>query len=187
MRIIELSLVWLGLAMLLLWYRVVRMPCYTYGHYQGELALVSPLVGVHSQSGVHRILSSRRDPNLPPAPYATLSDHTLPITDVSIGMGIFPRIRLMSASSDGSCKVTFPASSTLSVLTGLQLWDLTIPTLPLLTTFNFPAPAQVTHLSLDPSERFFFACYCKPVDSLAEKGQASTVSLRARGEHHFLL
>ncbi|KAF7323161.1 WD40 repeat-like protein [Mycena chlorophos] len=73
----------------------------------------------------------------PPAPYCVLSDHTLPVTDILCGVGIFPRCRILSASLDHSVK----------------LWDLASHSL--LTTFQFPHP--LTCLAWDPTERVFFA------------------------------
>lgn len=41
----------------------------------------------------------------PPTPFATLTDHTLPITAIAIGLGTFPRCRILTASLDATCKV----------------------------------------------------------------------------------
>lgn len=41
----------------------------------------------------------------PPAPFATLSDHTLAVTDVRVGLGTFPHCRVMTASMDSTVKV----------------------------------------------------------------------------------
>lgn len=43
----------------------------------------------------------------PPTPFATLTDHTLPITAVAIGLGTFPCCRILTASLDATCKVSF--------------------------------------------------------------------------------
>lgn len=75
----------------------------------------------------------------PPAPFATLTDHTLAITAVAIGLGTFPHCRILTASMDATCKV----------------WDLSTAAPSLLSTFSFPAP--VTHVAWDTLERFFFA------------------------------
>ncbi|KAF7317909.1 WD40 repeat-like protein [Mycena kentingensis (nom. inval.)] len=71
------------------------------------------------------------------APYCVLSDHTLPVTDIVCGVGVFPRCRILSASIDHSVK----------------LWDLASRTL--LTTFLFPHP--ISCLAWDVTERVFFA------------------------------
>ncbi|EGN96624.1 hypothetical protein SERLA73DRAFT_184727 [Serpula lacrymans var. lacrymans S7.3] len=72
-----------------------------------------------------------------PAPFCTLSDHTLPVTDIICGVGAFPSCRILTASVDHTVK----------------LWDLSSRAL--LTTFHFPKP--VTCLSWDVTERLFFA------------------------------
>ncbi|KAL1738639.1 WD40-repeat-containing domain protein, partial [Schizophyllum fasciatum] len=72
-----------------------------------------------------------------PLPYTTLSDHTLPITDISCGVGVFPQCRVLTASVDHSVKV----------------WDLA--TKSLLTTFTFPQ--VISRLAWDVAERFIFA------------------------------
>lgn len=41
----------------------------------------------------------------PPTPFATLTDHTLPITAIVVGLGTFPRCRILTGSLDGSVKV----------------------------------------------------------------------------------
>lgn len=41
-----------------------------------------------------------------PNAYYTLTDHTLPITDIVCGVGAFPRCRLLTSSLDNSCKVS---------------------------------------------------------------------------------
>jgi pre-rRNA-processing protein IPI3 len=40
-----------------------------------------------------------------PTPYCTLSDHTLPITDIICGVGTFPTCRILTSSVDHSVKV----------------------------------------------------------------------------------
>lgn len=73
-----------------------------------------------------------------PSPYATFSDHTLPVTDLVVTPGRFPHsAQLWSASADASVK----------------LWDL--GTRRLVSTFQLPLP--VSRLAVDPLERFFFA------------------------------
>ncbi|KAF9480515.1 WD40 repeat-like protein [Pholiota conissans] len=70
-------------------------------------------------------------------PHCTLSDHTLPVTDIICGIGIFPDCRVLTASLDHTVK----------------LWDLSSRSL--LTTFSFPQP--ISHLAWDVTERLFFA------------------------------
>ncbi|KAI0073256.1 WD40 repeat-like protein [Panus rudis PR-1116 ss-1] len=73
----------------------------------------------------------------PPTPFLTLTDHTLPVTDIACGIGLFPTCRILTASVDHSVK----------------LWDLSSNTL--LTTFQFPHP--IRRLAWDVTERLFFA------------------------------
>ena len=70
-------------------------------------------------------------------PYCTLSDHTLPITDIVCSFGTFPTNRILTSSLDHSVKV----------------WDLSTQTL--LSTFQFPK--AITTIVWDPTERMFFA------------------------------
>ncbi|BGP35256.1 Pre-rRNA-processing protein ipi3 [Rhodotorula toruloides] len=86
---------------------------------------------------VGRLLNA--SPMNPPTPYATLSDHTLPVTDVCVGLGSFPRCRVMSASLDSTVKI----------------WDISTSPATLLSTFSFPHP--ITHIAFDSLERYFFA------------------------------
>ncbi|RXW12812.1 hypothetical protein EST38_g13043 [Candolleomyces aberdarensis] len=72
-----------------------------------------------------------------PTPFCTLTDHTLPVTEIVCGIGIFPNCRVMTASADHSVKI----------------WDL--GTKSLLTTFQFPE--SISLLAWDVTERFFFA------------------------------
>ncbi|KAH8111012.1 pre-rRNA-processing protein IPI3 [Phellopilus nigrolimitatus] len=72
-----------------------------------------------------------------PTPYCMLSDHTLPITDISCGIGSFPSCRILTSSIDHSVK----------------LWDLASRSL--LTTFLFPSP--IHSLAFEIAERTFFA------------------------------
>lgn len=72
-----------------------------------------------------------------PLPQFTLSDHTLPVTDVFCGVGPFPKCRVLTSSLDHTVK----------------LWDLA--TQSLMTTFHFPRP--VCCVVWDVSERMFFA------------------------------
>ncbi|KAJ8292015.1 Pre-rRNA-processing protein IPI3 [Rhodotorula toruloides] len=86
---------------------------------------------------VGRLLNA--SPMDPPTPYATLSDHTLPVTDVCVGLGSFPRCRVMSASLDSTVKI----------------WDISTSPASLLSTFSFPH--SITHIAFDALERYFFA------------------------------
>ncbi|KAI0091715.1 WD40 repeat-like protein [Irpex rosettiformis] len=72
-----------------------------------------------------------------PTPYYTLSDHTLPVTDIVCGVGLFPKCRVLTSSMDHSVKA----------------WDLSTGTL--LTTFQFPRP--ISCLAWDVTERLFLA------------------------------
>lgn len=47
------------------------------------------------------------------SPYASLSDHTLPVTDIICGIGVFPFCRILTASVDHSVKV-HPSSSSVT-------------------------------------------------------------------------
>ena len=70
-------------------------------------------------------------------PHCTLSDHTLPITDIVCSFGIFPTNRVLTSSLDHSVKV----------------WDLS--TQALLSTFQFPK--AIATITWDTTERIFFA------------------------------
>ncbi|WFC96448.1 Pre-rRNA-processing protein ipi3 [Malassezia brasiliensis] len=73
-----------------------------------------------------------------PAAYATLADHTLPISDLHWSAGAFPQsAALWTASHDASVK----------------LWDLS--TRRLLSTYTLPG--SVSRIGVDRLERFFFA------------------------------
>ncbi|GLB41732.1 putative WD40 repeat-like protein [Lyophyllum shimeji] len=85
---------------------------------------------------VSRLLDHEQQ-NEPPLPYCTLSDHTLPVTDIVCGVGSFPNCRVLTSSIDHSVK----------------LWDLSSKSL--LTTFQFPRP--IACLAWDLTERIFFA------------------------------
>jgi pre-rRNA-processing protein IPI3 len=84
----------------------------------------------------------------------TLSDHTLPITDIQVGFGPITTARIFSASMDGTVKVW-----TTSPITGQNG-----PAGALIATFAFPSPIQ--HLAMDPSERYFFAGSRKDSDEV---------------------
>lgn len=80
-----------------------------------------------------------------PTAYCTLSDHTLPVTDIQIGLGAFPSdCRVLTSSVDHTVK----------------LWSLTSPA-SLLSTYHLPAPP--TSLIFDPLERAFWAASGKEV------------------------
>lgn len=53
---------------------------------------------------LNRLLNAT--PMNPPTAYATLTDHTLPITSIAVGLGTFPHCRLLTASLDATCKVS---------------------------------------------------------------------------------
>jgi pre-rRNA-processing protein IPI3 len=59
-----------------------------------------------------RLVSLSQDDLGNPTPYASLRDHTLPITDIAVGCGRFPRVRCLTSSVDGSCKVRRQPGST---------------------------------------------------------------------------
>ncbi|GAA6018712.1 hypothetical protein JCM11491_001276 [Sporobolomyces phaffii] len=115
-------------------------------HYRAVTALAwtrdaSCLVTASDDAGcsvwsIGHVLAST--PLRPATPFATLSDHTLGVTDVVVGLGTFPRCRVFTASKDATVKV----------------WDLATTPATLLTTFEFPA--RVQHLVVDPLERFLF-------------------------------
>ena len=87
-------------------------------------------------------------------PYCTLSDHTLPVTDVVCGFGPFPNCRVLTSSLDHSVKVCDkPYLCIFMFISDLQLWDLSSRSL--LTTFQFPRP--ISCLAWDLTERIFFA------------------------------
>lgn len=94
---------------------------------------------------VGRLLNAT--PMDPPTPFATLTDHTLPITAIAVGLGTFPRCRILTASLDATCKI----------------WDISTTTPSLLSTFAFKS--SITHVAWDPLERFFFVA--SPVPSPA--------------------
>ncbi|KAF9531734.1 WD40 repeat-like protein [Crepidotus variabilis] len=68
-------------------------------------------------------------------PYCSLADHTLPVTDILCGIGLFPECRILTSSVDHS------------------LWDLSSRSV--LTTFQFPQ--AISCLAWDVTERLFFA------------------------------
>ncbi|KAG1056563.1 hypothetical protein G6F46_000790 [Rhizopus delemar] len=72
-----------------------------------------------------------------PAPLYSWSDHTLPVTDVYVGLGQLSSARVCTASLDHTVK----------------LWDMA--TGHLLTTFLFPKP--VSSVLMNPSETMLFA------------------------------
>ncbi|KAK7686421.1 hypothetical protein QCA50_010645 [Cerrena zonata] len=94
-----------------------------------------------------------------PTAFCTLTDHTLPISDIAVGIGLFPTCRILTASADHSVK----------------LWDLSTHTL--LTTFQFPHPIQI--LAWDVTERLFFAA------SSSEEGSIHQVNLFKQREDKF--
>ncbi len=76
-----------------------------FGLYQG---ISVPSGG--GQIGVHvfvRVLDNEVQNELP-LPHRTLSDHTLPITDIQCGVGALLTCRILTASVDHSVKVRDP-------------------------------------------------------------------------------
>ncbi|GAA5907699.1 hypothetical protein JCM6882_008951 [Rhodosporidiobolus microsporus] len=102
---------------------------------------------------IGRLLNST--PMNPPTPFATLSDHTLPVTDLAVGVGAFPKCRVITASLDSTVKI----------------WDISTSPPSLLSTFSFPTP--ISHVALDPLERFFFAAGPSPSASSSTASSAA--------------
>ena len=105
-----------------------------------------------------------------PAPYATLSDHTLDISDMYVTAGAFPHeTRLWTASLDGSVKS----------------WDLASRRL--VSTYVLDEPVRV--LAVDPLERFFFVALHERVcridlyanENMSGSGSSAGSVLRFRG------
>ncbi|GAA5989796.1 hypothetical protein JCM10908_002326 [Rhodotorula pacifica] len=103
---------------------------------------------------IGRLLNA--SPMNPPAPFATLSDHTLPVTDICIGLGTFPQCRIMTASLDSTVKI----------------WDISTTPASLLSTFSFPHP--ISHIAWDSLERYFFAAGPVPASPSSSNPSAST-------------
>ncbi|PVF99873.1 hypothetical protein CPB86DRAFT_265225 [Serendipita vermifera] len=82
-----------------------------------------------------------------PTPLITLTDHTLPITSLHIGIGPVTSARIFSSSLDGTVKIWAVDSHTRS-----DSPDLTFC---LLASFSFPSP--ISELVVDPLERYLFA------------------------------
>lgn len=61
-------------------------------------------VGGCSEAIQNRLVDNELQTDIPPA-YYSMTDHTLSVTDVSIGMGAFPTCRVLSSSADCSVKV----------------------------------------------------------------------------------
>ena len=93
------------------------------------------------------------------APFCTLSDHTLPITDIVCSFGAFPTTRVLTSSLDHSVKV----------------WDISAQTL--LSTFTFPK--AITTIAWDAAERMFFAA--------STDGSVHQINLFSRREDRFAL
>ena len=53
-----------------------------------------------------RLVSNEFQAELP-VPYCSLSDHTLPVTDIICGVGAFPKCRILTSSIDHSVKVSW--------------------------------------------------------------------------------
>ncbi|KZT43257.1 WD40 repeat-like protein [Sistotremastrum suecicum HHB10207 ss-3] len=84
---------------------------------------------------IARLTDNDLQNDIPPS-YYSMTDHTLSVTDIAIGLGAFPTCRVLSSSADCSVK----------------MWDLA--TQSLLTTFVFPKP--IISISMDLTERLFF-------------------------------
>lgn len=67
--------------------------------------LTASFPGSFLTSNLHRLLDDEVQNELP-SPYCTLSDHTLPITDIICGVGPFPTCRALTSSVDHSVKVS---------------------------------------------------------------------------------
>lgn len=111
-----------------------------------------------------RVLNNgSNNPHLnPPTPFTNLSDHTLGINQIVTGqLGVFPNVRIFTASKDGTVKI----------------WDLSTTTsgsgsASLLTSFQFDGPVQ--HLVVDPLERFFFVTIPTTTTTTTTKTDSST-------------
>jgi pre-rRNA-processing protein IPI3 len=110
--------------------------------------------------GLRRLLDNEQQ-NEVPAPYCSLSDHTLPISDICVGIGRFPSIRVITVSLDHTVKVLGQpgCGRDLRIDTSRQIWDLATCTL--LTTLHFPAP--IGHVTWDAAERAVFAASTLPI------------------------
>ena len=119
---------------------------------------------------LHRLMNAT--PMDPPTPFATLTDHTLPITAIAVGLGTFPKCRILTASSDATVKVISKSLATRSRYSPspIQIWDFSTSTPTLLSTFSFPSP--VSHIAWDPLERFFFAAGPVPPTAPGNEGSA---------------
>jgi pre-rRNA-processing protein IPI3 len=82
-----------------------------------------------------------------PTPVITLTDHTLPITSLHIGLGPLILARIFSSSLDGTVKVWAVDSHTRSDSPDLSFC--------LLASFSLPSP--ISEIIVDPLERYFFA------------------------------
>lgn len=112
------------------------------------------------------MLSAASNPLIPVAPYASLADHTLPISHICVSIGRFPLARVLTASLDGSVK----------------LWDLRHPSVSLVSSFTFPAPQHVTHVEFDVLERTFFAATVVPATGLARVWKVDLYRRVRRGQ-----
>jgi len=88
-----------------------------------------------------------------PSPYCSFTAHTLTVTDLVVGFGLFPTCRVMSSSLDCTVKVTIPFIFIIHPLKPFQVWD--VQSHSILSTFVFPAP--IICLAWDRTERLFFA------------------------------
>ncbi|KAK9894991.1 WD40 repeat-like protein [Cystobasidium minutum MCA 4210] len=111
------------------------------------------------------VLASGGNTLTPITPYTSLADHTLPITSVSISFGKLPRVRILTSSLDGSCKIwdlsrlsSNTSSQSASASNSATSNDRT-STSPLLSTFSFASTGttRVTNATWDTLERSFYA------------------------------
>ncbi|KIJ62015.1 hypothetical protein HYDPIDRAFT_183001 [Hydnomerulius pinastri MD-312] len=114
-------------------YRQVNVLKFTYDG--GVLISASEDSGVSVWS-VAKLVNDDLQNDLP-LPQFSLSDHTLPVTDIVVGLGPFPKCRILTSSVDHTVK----------------LWDLSSQSL--ITTFHFPKP--ISRIVWDITERLFFA------------------------------
>jgi hypothetical protein len=59
----------------------------------------------HSTDNLIRLLDDERQNDIPTAD-GVFTDHTLPVTDIVCGVGVFPKCRVLSSSIDHTVKVS---------------------------------------------------------------------------------
>lgn len=115
-------------------------------HSDGQTFVTGGDDSVISIWSIPRIVDYESEAEIP-TPIHTLTDHTLPISALCLGVGPLTSARIFSASLDGTVKVWCIDSHTSSDASG--------PSSTLLATFTFAVP--VVELVVDPLERFLFA------------------------------